>query len=104
MYDYLFLALVFLNLLDVVSTHLCLNSNFTRELNPVVVYLSKKVGLVPGLFILKVPFLSAIYSLKYFSIIAATANVVIVGFLVSVYVLIVINNLYVLKKVSEIED
>jgi hypothetical protein len=90
---------------DIVSTKLCLSFPGTTELNKLVVYLQKKVGLIPGLLFLKSShLLTCIMGIYKSGFLSPCWNIVLVSLSVTIISIALINNLVVLGKLSAIED
>jgi hypothetical protein len=103
-YWYLFSTLAFLHTCDAISTKLCLQFPGTQELNKLVVFLQKKVGLIPGLLLLKGSHLLLLWGIYSSGLLSLCWNIVLVSLSVTIIGLAVVNNIFVLKKLSAIED
>lgn len=100
MYEWLFLALVLLNLADIVSTSLCLRHPQLRECNPLLDVLFTKIGFLPAMFVVKMPILGLLFSLHHFTLVSPICNMVIISTLTLLYVGVLVSNCTHLSKVQ----
>ena len=89
---YLILALLTLQAFDFITTYLCLTRGKGHEANPVMASIFAKMGVLPGLVIVKGALIALLY--LYGSTLPALALYA----LAAGYGLVIINNLRVLKS------
>jgi hypothetical protein len=92
MTTYLLIALVILQLADLVTTYLINSRPGGRELNPVLAGLFRKVGLLPGLLIIKGAFVALLVWA------APVLHIAVLGLICLGYCWVVWHNVQVLRK------
>ena len=84
-------ALISLQVLDIISTYLCLKSESGAEANPWLAKLMAKIGLLPALVLAKGLFIAMLILWGY---LVPTAFIVV---MIAFYVYVVVNNFKILR-------
>lgn len=87
-------AIVVLQAADIYTTYVVLRSGRGREANPIVDYVIKKLGLVPGLLAVKVPLLATLPLLE------GAPGLTAAGVLTAVYLFVIYNNVKVMNELN----
>jgi hypothetical protein len=99
MFELFFALLILLNIADIVTTHVACKSPMVKELNPMINWLSTKIGLIPSLLVNKAPLLGLLLFLYYScGHIGYLTSIFLTSGIIVAYILVVVNNLVVIHK------
>lgn len=94
---FLYILLCLLNLADVYTTHRILGRGGS-ELNPLMVKLFARVGVLPGLLLVKVPLVAGLGLLMFLGGLQGLYWLLLLAAACAVYVYVVWNNLREMRK------